>query len=208
MVRQQHLTQFPTPLRHMIGNRQPEALAIQSAHFAGFPGPKQTAMLAADIATYLPEDLLLLLDRTTMAVGVEGRVPFLDHRLVEAALAVPPDIRTPGDRQKALQRHMAKPYLPDAVLSAPKQGFASPVPAWFKNDKLTNDARRILGRRAALERGWWTAAGLDSLFLDPVGNAFRIYALLILELSIIIHIENPPLNAAPTEGLAAYADAA
>jgi len=204
----EHLTQFPAPCRHMIGNRDPQPKIYQSNHFDSFDGPKQTAMLAADIATYLPEDLLLLLDRSTMAVSVEGRVPYLDHRFVEAALAIPPDFRTPGNQQKALERHMAKPYLPNAILNAPKQGFASPVPAWFKNTTLVDNAKRILGRQAGLERGWWTTEGISALFADPIGNAYRIYALLMLELSIIIHIENKPLPTAPKEGLGVYADAA
>ena len=61
----------------------------------------------ADLQTYLIDNLMLLLDRTSMAVSVEARVPFLDHRLVEAALSVPPAIRTPNDRQKGLQRAIA-----------------------------------------------------------------------------------------------------
>jgi asparagine synthase (glutamine-hydrolysing) len=202
-----HTTQFPTPMRRLIGNRQKEPSPVQSLHFAASDAPHQTSMLVADIATYLPEDLLLLLDRSTMAFSVEGRVPYLDHRLVEAALAVPPEIRTPDGQQKALQRLMARPYLPDAILNAPKQGFASPVSAWFTNPNLGKQARLILSRPRALRRGWWTEQGLGALFSDPARHGYRIYALLMLELSIIIHLENPPMMTAPTHGLEAYADA-
>ena len=203
-----HLTQFPTPMRQLIGNMATEPDPVQRAHFDAFDGPADTAALAADLGTYLAEDLLLLLDRSTMAVGVEGRVPFLDHRFVEAALAVPSHLRNPGGRQKALERRMAEPYLPDAILGASKQGFASPALKWFAEPALAVPAKRILKRPAALRRGWWTAAGIDTLFSDPGRHGFRIYALLMLELSIIIHVENAPLSSAPTGGLKDYADAA
>lgn len=202
-----HTTQFPPPLRRLIGNTGAQSTAAQAIHFDGAFSDAQSAALAADIATYLPEDILLLLDRTTMASSVEGRVPFLDHRLVEAALAVPAAIRTPGGRQKALERAMASPYLPNEILDAPKQGFASPVSSWFKDSTLTRQARRILTRPGALDRGWWTEAGIDALCSDPAHHGFRIYSLLVLELSIIIHVENAPLSKPPTEGLEAYADA-
>jgi asparagine synthase (glutamine-hydrolysing) len=163
--------------------------------------------LAADIGSYLPDDLLTLLDRTTMAVSVEGRVPFLDHRIVEAALAVPPNVRTPGGRQKGLERALAAKFLPEEVLAAPKQGFASPVPAWIKAG-LGPMARRILKSRQALERGWWTAGGIDRLLAQPDRHGFRVYTLLMLELSVRLMVNGNVTAGAPSEGLEAFADAA
>jgi len=202
-----HSTHFPAPVRALAGNSQPLPEPAQAGFFAEFDGPAQTAALYADIATYLPEDLLTLLDRTSMAVGVEGRVPYLDHRLVEAALAVPPDIRTPGDRQKAFLRRIAARFLPEDVIAAPKQGFASPVPAWL-DAGLEPLARRVLTGRSALERGWWTADGIDRLLADPRRHGFRVYTLLMLELAVRIHVESSPSSSAPADGLEAFADAA
>lgn len=181
-----HSTQFPTPWVRRLG-RQPAA-AAQSAAFDLWQGDRQGGLLAADIQTYLPEDLLLLLDRTTMAASVEGRVPFLDHRLVEAALALPAALRTPGNRQKGLQRRMAATMLPAEVLNAPKQGFASPVPNWM-GGSLLPVARRLLTSRRSRQRGWFRAEGIDALLADPVTNAFRLYALTMLELSVRIHVD-------------------
>ncbi len=185
-----HTTLFPPPIRALLG-RNDRVAPAQAAAFAAFAGPAQSGALAADLATYLPEDLLTLLDRTTMASSVEGRVPFLDHRLVEAALAVPPDVRAPGNRQKGLEREMAAGLLPDSVLTAPKQGFASPVPAWFRGE-LGDLSRRLLTRRAALERGWWSKAGITRLLADPARHAFRLYALVMLELTVRLHAEIRP----------------
>ena len=202
-----HTTQFPQPIRALIGNRMSRPVDAQSSYFAQFDGPPQSAALAADLGTYLPEDLLLLLDRTTMAAGVEGRVPFLDHRLVELALAVPPDIRTPDNQQKALERDIAAPYLPDEILRAPKQGFASPVPAWMQAG-LAPLARQILTRHETLDRGWWTADGIDQLLAQPLRHGFRVYSLLMLELAIRVHVEDTACEAPPGMHLEDYANAA
>ena len=142
-----------------------------------------------------------------MAASVEGRVPFLDHRLVEAALAVPPEIRTPGGRQKGLERSMATPFLPDKVVNAPKQGFAAPVPAWLRAG-LAPLARRILTRPETLDRGWWTAAGIGRLLADTRRHGFRVYTLLMLEMAVRIHVEDTWTATAPRDGLEAFTDAA
>lgn len=183
-----HTTLFPPPIRALMGHGTAAVAPAQAAALAGFDGPADTAALVADLATYLPEDLLTLLDRTTMANSVEGRVPFLDHRLVEAALAVPAEVRTAGGRQKALQRAMAARLLPDSVLKAPKRGFASPVPAWFAGP-LGPVARRLLTRPETLARGWWSQAGIERLLADPARHAFRLYALMMLELTVRAHAE-------------------
>ncbi|MCP5367792.1 MAG: asparagine synthase (glutamine-hydrolyzing) [Hyphomicrobiales bacterium] len=202
-----HCTQFPPPMRRLVGTGLPAAEPAQSRFFREYAGPPQSAALYADLNTYLPEDLLTLLDRTSMAVSVEGRVPFLDHRLVEAALAVPPHVRTPGGRQKGLERALARRYLPDEVLTAPKRGFAAPVPAWMTAG-LGDLARRILTRPAALDRGWWTAAGVDALLRRPDRHAFRLYSLLVLELVQHLFVDRAGRAEAPGLTLRDLADAA
>ena len=108
-----HACHFPAPLRRMIGNRLEQAEPAQQKFFREYmeelSGDRQSAALYADLNTYLPEDLLTLLDRTSMAASVEGRVPFLDHRLVELALSVPEARRTPGGMQKGIERRIAAP---------------------------------------------------------------------------------------------------
>lgn len=181
-----HSTQFPLPLRNLIGHRGGTVTPAQASYFAEFSGPADSGALYAELLTYLPEDLLTLLDRTTMASSVEGRVPFLDHNLVQAALAVPPEIRCHGGRPKALERAMAADLLPASVLEAPKQGFASPVPAWFRGE-LGGLARRILTRPKTLARGWWSKPGIERLLAQPDRHAFRLYSLLMLELTVSVH---------------------
>lgn len=197
-----HSTLFPAPIRRLMGCRLPAATPAQAGYFDDFNGPAETGALVADLNTYLPEDLLLLLDRTSMAASVEGRVPFLDHRLVEAALAVPPSMRNPGGRQKALERQMAEPFLPPELLNAPKQGFASPVPVWMAGS-LGKQARRLLTSQRALDRGWWSKEGVERLLADPTRHGHRVYALVMLELVVRIHAEGAFTNA-PQGGMDAF----
>ncbi len=199
-----HSTYFPVPVREIIGNSQVIPGAMQAQSFSDFTGNPQTGALIADLETYLPEDLLLLLDRSSMAASVEGRVPFLDHRIVEAALAVPPEIRTPQGKQKALERSIAAKFLPRSLLEAPKRGFASPVPAWMRAG-LGNQAKRLLCRPESLDRGWWTARGIERLLADPDRHAFRVYSLIMLELAVRLFVEQPLDSAPPKVSLESYA---
>jgi len=202
-----HTTHFPAPMRAAIGNSMQGRANAQADHFASFRreagASDDAAMLYADIATYLPEDLLTLLDRTSMAVSVEGRVPFLDHRLVEAALSVPDDLRIQDGRQKSLERAMARDLLPASVIDAPKQGFASPVPHWLKSG-LAAPARRLLTRPESLERGWWSAEGIERLLADPDRHGFRVYSLMMLELAVRLYAEGTPADAPPSTTLAEF----
>ena len=195
-----HTTSFPSPIRDIIGNGQSIPDSIQAHSFTNFNGDPQTGSLIADLESYLPEDLLLLLDRSSMAASVEGRVPFLDHRLVEAALAVPSKARTPGEEPKGLERNIARRFLPEPILKAPKQGFASPVPKWM-HAGLGKQAKRLLTSPTSLERGWWTRQGIETLLANPYRHAFRVYSLIMLELAIRLFIEQPLSKTSPSTTL-------
>jgi asparagine synthase (glutamine-hydrolysing) len=92
------------------------------------------------------------------------------------------------------------------VVETPKQGFASPVPGWLKAG-LDRPAQRLLCRPATLERGWWSAEGIERLLADPDRHGFRIYSLLMLELAVRIHVEGSLHAEPPTGGLESLADA-
>ena len=85
-----------------------------------------------DIRTYLNDDILTKVDRASMAVSLEARVPLLDHELIEAVLALPVGLRNPGAAQKHLFRKAIAPWLPQAILDKKKQGFSVPLYAWFE----------------------------------------------------------------------------
>jgi asparagine synthase (glutamine-hydrolysing) len=87
-----------------------------------------------DIKTYLPEDILAVTDRMSMYHALEVRVPFLDHKLVEFCATIPPEMKIKWSRKKYLLKKAVKGLLPREVIDHRKQGFASPMAQWLKND--------------------------------------------------------------------------
>jgi asparagine synthase (glutamine-hydrolysing) len=90
------------------------------------------AMMRADVETYLPGDILTKVDRTSMAVSLEARVPLLDFDLVDFAMQIPGKWRVTAHESKRLFRRAIKGIVPDSVLSRPKQGFEVPLGRWFR----------------------------------------------------------------------------
>lgn len=116
----------------------------------------------ADLKFWLPGDILTKVDRTSMAVSLEAREPLLDHRLIEFAATLPETMRVRGGQGKWLMKRSMRRYLPDDVLFRPKQGFVTPIAAWFRGP-LAGVARQI-GQSAALARtGWFDAQRLSVL---------------------------------------------
>ena len=90
------------------------------------------AIMQFDLETYLPGDILTKVDRTSMAVSLEARVPLLDFELVDFALQIPGPLRVNGNETKRLFRRAIEGIVPRSVLSRPKQGFQIPLARWFR----------------------------------------------------------------------------
>ncbi|HXZ24738.1 MAG TPA: asparagine synthase (glutamine-hydrolyzing) [Nitrospiria bacterium] len=97
------------------------------------------AMLDLDMRTWLPDDLLVKVDRMAMAVSLEARVPYLDHQLVEWASALPASMKVRGGTGKYLLKQAAMDRLPASIVRRPKQGFEPPLAHWLRGG---------MGRRA------------------------------------------------------------
>jgi asparagine synthase (glutamine-hydrolysing) len=110
-------------------------------------------VIDADIRSYLLDDILVKLDRMSMAASIEGRAPLLDHRVVEFAVRLPLPMRVREGRGKYLLRKVARRWLPSSVMDKPKQGFAIPLPEWFRG-RLGEMAADVFAVRAFRERGW------------------------------------------------------
>lgn len=91
-------------------------------------------MLFVDTTHYLPGDLLPLTDRMSMAHSLEVRVPFLDHKLMEFAAGIPPEIKIRGLTKKYLLKRVAEPLLPPETLAGAKRGFSIPLAFWFRKE--------------------------------------------------------------------------
>jgi asparagine synthase (glutamine-hydrolysing) len=89
-------------------------------------------MMLYDSQTYLPDDILVKIDRAGMAVSLETRVPFLDHRIIELAWSMPIDMKVNNGVGKWILKEILHKYLPKEIIDRPKMGFGIPVSYWLK----------------------------------------------------------------------------
>ncbi|HEX9954942.1 MAG TPA: XrtA/PEP-CTERM system amidotransferase [Allosphingosinicella sp.] len=113
----------------------------------------------ADMKIWLPGDILTKVDRTSMAVSLEAREPLLDHRLVEFAARLPSRLRLKGGSGKYLMKKALGRYLPDDILHRRKQGFVTPIGAWFRGP-LAAEAEGLARSPALRELGWFDEAAI------------------------------------------------
>lgn len=108
-----------------------------------------TRMLYTDIKTYLPGDILVKVDRMSMAHSLEVRAPLLDYRVVEFAASLPSKLKIQGNNKKRLLKKAFEPYLPSRILNRRKHGFTVPLDDWFRRDLVPLGEKYLL-RDAAL----------------------------------------------------------
>jgi asparagine synthase (glutamine-hydrolysing) len=117
------------------------------------PGaPDSVRMMYCDAVTYLPDDILCKVDRAAMAVSLETRVPFLDHRVAELAARIPVELKIKGGKGKHVLRQLLYREAPQALFDRPKAGFGIPVGEWICGP-MRDWAEALLDRKALGEQG-------------------------------------------------------
>jgi asparagine synthase (glutamine-hydrolysing) len=141
----------------------------------------------ADLKFWLPGDILTKVDRTSMAVSLEAREPLLDHRLLEFAASLPEELRLKRGEGKWLLKKTMRRYLPDDILYRQKQGFVTPIAAWFRGP-LAGSARAIASSTALSRTGWFDAKRLSAVADDHIGgradHGRLLWQLLMLDRSL------------------------
>jgi asparagine synthase (glutamine-hydrolysing) len=160
----------------------PAALA---QHYAATAGQDPLSrMLRVDLKTWLVDDLLIKADKMTMATGVELRVPFLDHRVVEFATRVPSRYKIRGSTHKWILKKALGAELPIEVVKRPKMGFPTPLARMFQRD-LGGYVRDTLLSRTALDRGYFRPDVLGRLVDEHLAGAHDhhkvLWQLIVLE---------------------------
>jgi len=159
-----------------------DELAHLRRAFAAADGPSRLdRLLHVDVRTYLPDDLLVKVDRASMAHSLEVRSPFLDHELVEFAAQIPAAQKRRHSSGKRILKRAFADTLPPSVTSRDKQGFSVPVDEWFRTELRGFARERFdrLGRRDRFDGG-----GIDRLFTDHLNgtdHGFRLWDLVVLE---------------------------
>lgn len=136
------ITEWPDSeaARMMPGNWPPDSTYIPKMNQNVSPIDR---LMNIDLHTYLPDDILVKVDRATMAVSLEGREPFLDHRLVEFAQKIPLGMKLKNETTKHVLRSILYKYVPRHMLERPKQGFAIPYKRWFQTALRSNVEQAI-----------------------------------------------------------------
>jgi asparagine synthase (glutamine-hydrolysing) len=135
-----------------------------------------------DLQSYLPDDLLVKVDRASMAHSIEVRSPFLDHKVVEFARRIPAEQKMPGIQKKVVLKEAFRSYLPNAVIEREKQGFGVPVDEWFRG-RLREQGRESITRLG--ERDRWNKKGLmekwDAHIAGEHDDGDQLWDLIFLE---------------------------
>jgi len=182
-----------TSLQPEQATTDPASLLAQAWAQAG-RRDKVTQAMVGDLLTYLPGDLLAKVDLASMAHGLECRGPFLDHRVVELAAAMPLDrkLRFRPGRSKVVLKEAFADLLPKSIRSRRKMGFGVPIGRWFQDD-LKHELRAILLDRSCLDRGLFRPASVRTLVADHIEgrreHGHRLWALVMLELWFRNHID-------------------
>ena len=136
-------------LRH---GRRGQIDCLDVAFAIATAGDTLNRLMRVDLATQMPNDLLMLTDKMTMAASIECRVPLLNHELVELSATIPAHLRIENGNLKSLMKRALEGVLPAAILERKKRGFGAPIGAWLKRD-LQPMLRRLLSKQTVNARG-------------------------------------------------------
>jgi asparagine synthase (glutamine-hydrolysing) len=166
--------------------RRADVEAVHRAAFAGFGhGDPMDGAFRIDLSTYLPDDLLVMADRMSMAHSLELRAPFCDHGVIEESLSLPPAMKIPGLRLKGLLKTAFADALPPPVLSHRKQGFMIPLGRWLRT-ALRDTLEDLLSPERVRTRGLFVPSQVEALKQEHLAgtrdHGDRLWALLVFEL--------------------------
>jgi asparagine synthase (glutamine-hydrolysing) len=150
-------------------NGCPRYDAIASAFRVARSDDALNRMMVVDVETQLPDDLLLLTDKMSMATSLECRVPLLDHELVELAARMPEQVKIRGGQLKHAMKLALSNVLPTEILARKKRGFGTPMGSWLKGS-LKPLLERLLDEATIRRRGLFDYAAIHSVISEHQQN--------------------------------------
>lgn len=126
-------------------------------------------MMYLDTISYLPDDILCKVDRASMGVSLEARVPFLDPKIAEIAWSINPKMRTKNAQSKSVLREILYTYVPKKLIERPKAGFGVPVGDWLRGD-LKNWAEELLSEDTLKGDGIFNSSPIRQLWSEHLNG--------------------------------------
>lgn len=155
----------------VLQSREPEIEMTDFAHWPAIRDPVER-MMYADLIGYLPDDILAKVDRASMAVSLEARVPLLDHRVVEYAWRTPLGQKLRDGQAKWLLRQVLYRYVPRTLIDRPKKGFGVPIDRWLCGP-LRDWAENLLDERRLREEAYFDPAPIRKMWNDHIAGRVR-----------------------------------
>ena len=165
----------------------------EAEHLGEVNGNWLSALQRLDLNSYLPLDILTKVDRMSMANSIEARVPLLDHKLVEFAETIPPELNLRRGTTKYIFKRAMRGILPDAIIERRKHGFAVPLARWFRG-QLGSFVRDLLLSERSRQRGIFNAAYIEQLLRQHDNGRnldFHLWTLISFELWCRTFLDTP-----------------
>ena len=154
-------------------------------------------MLFTDLMTRMPDHLLSMVDRMSMAHSLESRPPLMDHKVVEYAASIPASMKLKGKNLKYMLKKVASRYLPHELIYREKQGFSFPIATWLRTD-LKKFTRNLFDQSRFVELGYFEKSFMDRLYNEHVegkmDHNFRLWILINMEFWYRHYFENESVD--------------
>lgn len=161
------------PAGLVLGGRELQTIFSMPEQLPKLPGMRER-MMYIDSMTYLPDDILTKVDRASMAVSLEARVPLLDHRVVEFASKVPISCKFRDGKGKWLLREVLNRYVPQELMDRPKMGFKVPIEHWLRGP-LRDWAEAQLSEKRLREEGFLNPEPIREMWREYISNKRRYH---------------------------------
>ncbi|MFH0784037.1 MAG: asparagine synthase (glutamine-hydrolyzing) [Pseudomonadota bacterium] len=162
------VSHWQNPEKNVIGSLEPLTPHTDRTHWLE-PNDFTHQMMYLDTISYLPDDILVKVDRAAMAVSLETRVPFLDHRVVEFAWRLPLSMKIRNGQGKWILRQVLNKYVPKKLIDRPKMGFGVPIDSWLRGP-LRDWAEALLDEKRMLEEGFFDPTPIRKVWMEHLSG--------------------------------------
>lgn len=174
---------WPAPAEVVLGSEDPATLLDDPFCWAGVSEFEQR-MMYLDATSYLPDDILVKLDRAAMGVSLETRLPFLDHRVVEFAWRLPLSMKIRQGQGKWILRQVLYRYVPKELIERPKMGFGVPIDSWLRGP-LRDWAEELLSESRLRQEGYFNPAPIRQKWTEHLSGQrnwqYHLWCLLMFQ---------------------------